>query len=214
MQLPGALPGHPFSNSGSAEAQCGQKGDGFRFDQFADEGRQVKVGATSVQFCDLPKLDVAFKAVGKPRASAQLDMGPILCFLQAPEQPSTQCTALLFIPRFYIPAAFALGLLDKGDVAVGFDDGDSSFHQCSVVRGPVGGQFRDRCRSVSQEPGCFQFAIRHVARHDNLEGTLAEADGWWRLIAERDVVFHQAVKSVALPIELLLSGDHLLEQLS
>src|SRR6266446_3887580 len=82
---------------------------------------------------------------------------------EAVQEPVAQCTFQLRLPRFAVPAALVLWLLNQRYVVVGLDQVDALRTELTVVFWPLGGNLGDRCRAMPLKPGRFQFACGHLA---------------------------------------------------
>jgi hypothetical protein len=128
-----------------------------------------------------------------------------------------QGALFLLLPGLGIPAALVFGALDEVDVFVAIEQRHAAFDQTLVVLRPVAGQLGHGRRAVAFEPGGFEVAGSHLARHDNLEGALARVNGGWFepvptgvMVAE--ILVGNAVEDIAAPVEFLLQDDHTAKQ--
>src|ERR1700747_2359513 len=66
----------------------------------------------------------------------------------AVQQPFAGGAFELLVPRYRVPPTFVFGLLDKSEVGIVLDPADASFHQPSILCGPMARRFGDGRRAV------------------------------------------------------------------
>lgn len=222
LEFPGAFPFGTFAEAAGFVAEDGQEGDALALDEFGDQGGKVEGLALAVEGGDRHKFgvlagEVAELVQGGDRGFGDLGGGgaavvhpavEVEVALEAVEEPGAKGALALAIPGFGVPAALVFGLFDQADVFVAFDGLEALLDELAVVVGPMVGEVGDRGAAMALEPGGLQVSGGDLATHANLEGALAELQGWgWFGIGE--VAIAQAVVLVALPVEFFLQGDHL-----